>query len=77
MTLSDYKKNIYTIAKDSSKLSGIQGSITSKAFLEALKPDLNIQHEVKYIFLTKPTFAKYTEMDKVYCRLLKVTIPGT
>jgi hypothetical protein len=77
MTLSDYKQKIATMAKDSSKFSGIQGSITGKAFLETLQPDLNIQHEIKYIFLTKPTFAKYTEMDEIYRRLLKVTIPGT
>ena len=77
MTLSDYKQKIATMAKDSSKFSGIQGSITGKAFFETLQPDLNIQHEIKYIFLTKPTFAKYTEMDEVYHCLLKVTIPNT
>ena len=36
MTLSDYKQRISTMAKDSSKFSGIQGSITGKAFLETL-----------------------------------------
>jgi hypothetical protein len=47
MTLSDYKQKIATMAKDSSKFSGIQGSITGKAFLETLQPDLSIQHEIK------------------------------
>ena len=77
MSLSDYKKRISTMAKDSSKFSGIQGSITGKAFLETLQHDLNIQHEIKYVFIIKPTFAKYTEMDEVYHRLLKFTIPIT
>jgi hypothetical protein len=77
MTLLDYKQKITTMAKDSSKFSGIQGSITGKAFLETLQHDLSIQHEIKYIFLIKPTFAKYTKMDEVYHRLLKVTIPST
>jgi hypothetical protein len=77
MTLSNYKKKISTVAKDSSKFSGIHGSITGKAFLETLHHDLNIHHEIKYIFLTKTTFAKYIDMDEIYCRLLKVTIPGT
>ena len=44
--------------------------------METLQPDLSIQHEIKYIFITKPTFAKYTEMDEIYRRLLKVTIPS-
>jgi hypothetical protein len=76
MTLPDYKKRLATVAKDSSKFSGIQGSITGKAFLDALQLDINIQHEIRYIFITKPTFSKYTEMDEVYRRLLKVSIPS-
>jgi hypothetical protein len=76
MTLPDYKQKMAMVAKDSSKFSGIQGSITGKAFLETLQPDLNIQHEIKYIFIVKPTFSKYTEMDEIYRRLLKVTIPS-
>ena len=76
MTLSNYKKKIFMVAKDISKFSGIQGSIIGKSFLETLQLDLSIQHEIKYIFITKPTFAKYTEMDEVYRRLLKVNIPS-
>jgi hypothetical protein len=76
MTLPDYKHKMATMAKDSSKFSGIQGTIMGKAFLETLQPDISVQHEIKYIFIIKPTFAKYTEVDEVYCRLLKVTIPS-
>jgi myosin heavy subunit len=76
MTLPDYKKKLATVAKDSSKFSGIQGSITGKAFLEALQSDISIQHEIRYIFIVKPTFSKYTEMDEIYRRLLKVIIPS-
>jgi hypothetical protein len=42
MTLDDYKKKLATMSKDSSKFSGIQGSITGKAFLDALQFDVNI-----------------------------------
>jgi hypothetical protein len=66
MTPPDYKKRLVDVAKDSLKFSGIQGSITGKAFLDSLQLDINIQHEIRYIFITKPTFAKYTEMDEVY-----------
>jgi hypothetical protein len=76
VTLSDYKHKIATVAKDSSKFSRIQGNITGKAFLKTLQLDLNIQHEIKYNYITRPTFAKYTEMDEIYRRLLKVTIPS-
>ena len=60
MTLPDYKKRLANVAKDSLKFLGIQGTITGKAFLDALQLDINIQHEIRYIFITKPTFAKYT-----------------
>ena len=76
MTLSDYKKKLATVAKDSSKFSRIHGSITGRAFLEAFQSDISIQHEIPYIFIVKPTFAKYTEMDEVYRILLKVIIPS-
>jgi hypothetical protein len=66
MKLSDYKKKLAIVAKDISKFSGIHGSITGRAFLEAFQSDISIQHEIPYIFIVKPTFAKYTEMDEVY-----------
>jgi hypothetical protein len=76
ITLLDYKKKIITVENDGSKFAGIQGSIIGKAFLENLQLDLSIQHDIKYIFITKPTFSKYTEMDETYKKLLKVSIPS-
>jgi hypothetical protein len=76
MTLPDYKQRLATVAKNSLKFSGIQGSITGKAFLETLQPDIIIQQEIWYIFIIKPTFSKYTEMHEIYRRLLKVIIPS-
>ena len=76
MTLTDYKKSLTEVSMDSSKFAGIQGSITGRAFMDALQLDISIQHEIKHIFIIKPTFSKYTYMDEMYRRLLKVTVPG-
>ena len=76
MTLFKYKQKISMVAKDSSKFSRIQGSITDKAFLKTLQLGLSIQHEIKNIFIINPTFTKYKEMDELYHRLLKFTIPN-
>jgi hypothetical protein len=76
ITLSDYKQNITTVEKDSSKFTGIQGGITGKDFLETLQLDLSIQHEIKHILITKPTFSMYTEMYEIYKKLLNVSIPS-
>jgi hypothetical protein len=64
------------VEKENSKFAGIQGSIIGKAFLETLQFDLSIQHEIKHIFITKPTFSKYTKMDEIYRKLLKISIPS-
>jgi chromosome segregation ATPase len=42
MTLPYYKKRLADVAKDSSKFSGIEGSITGKEFLDALQLDISI-----------------------------------
>jgi hypothetical protein len=76
ITLSEYKHKILIVEKDGSKFIRIQRSITDKAFLENLQLDLRIQNEIKYIFITRPNFFKYTEMDETYRRLLKVSIPS-
>ena len=76
MTLPDYRKRLADVAKDSSKFTRIQGNTTGKEFLDALQWDISIQHEIRYIFVTKPTFVKYTEMDELYRRLLKVNVPS-
>jgi hypothetical protein len=76
ITLPDYNQKLKTVAKDNSKFTGIRGRITRKAFPETMQFYLNIQHEIKHIFITKPTFAKYTEMDEIYRKLLKISIPS-
>jgi hypothetical protein len=76
ITLSYYKQKINTVAKDGSKFASIQRSITGKSFLETLQLDLSIQHEIKKKIITKPTFSKYIEMDEIYRKLLKVSIPS-
>jgi hypothetical protein len=43
---------------------------------DAFQLDISIQHEIKHIFAIKPSFSKYMDMDEVYRRLLKVTVPG-
>ena len=65
-----------TKARESLKVVARRFSMTRNMFLEALAYDLDIQYEIKHIFISKPTFAKYTEVDEVYRKLLKTTIPS-
>ena len=43
--------------------------------LNVLRDSFFILDEIRHIFLVKPTFTKYTEMDEVYKRVTKLSIP--
>lgn len=64
-TWPGYSHKLMTIDKDGTKFIGVKGNIIGKEFLESLTYDLDIQYEIKHIFISKPTFAKYTEVDEV------------
>lgn len=70
----DYSEKLVIKAKDSSKFRSGRINMKGKVFLEALAYDLDIQYEIKHIFISKPTFVKHTEVDEVYRKLLKTTI---
>ena len=72
--LEDYCKKLYTIIVDKAKFVGIKGHITWKAFLEALEFDLIIKHEIKHLFINKPTFERYTKVDEVFSKVVNLEI---
>ena len=65
---------MYSIATEKSKFAKIKGKITGKAFIEGLTSDLLVHHEIKNLFVVKPTFHKYTKVDETYINLIKATI---
>ena len=76
INLEEYYKNLYTIAIDNENFAGIKGHLIGKCFLEALDFDLIIKHEIKHIFLNKPTFERYIEVDEVFIKLVNLEIPS-
>ena len=50
--------------------------MTWKDFLEDLDLDLIIKHEIKNLFINKPTFERYTEVDEVFRKLVNLEIPS-
>ena len=75
MSREDYVKKLQGISTDAANISNIKGNITRKALLEAISNQIYIEHELKHVFVVKPTFAKYTEADEIYMRLMKIKIP--
>lgn len=66
MTREDYMRNLKDFSKDTAKYSHIKGFMTWRAFFEFVNNIIFIQHEIKHIFIVKPTFARYTEVDEIY-----------
>lgn len=75
MTKDDYEKILQEISRDTSNFENIKGTLTGKALLGAISNDIYIQYEIKHVFVVKPTFAKYTEVDEIYHRVIKLNIP--
>ena len=63
------------MAKSIIKFSGIKGSMKTKEFLETMSNYFYIQNEVKHVFTVKLTFSKYIEVDEIYWRVIKLTLP--
>ena len=73
--LEDYQTKLRDIIKDRSKFAKITGTITGKAFIGGLNFDFLIRHEVPHLFLAKPTFKRYTEVDEFYRKLSRFSLP--
>lgn len=72
--LTCQKLNVIEIVK--ARFEGIKGHLRGEEILESLDFDLIIKHKIKHIFVNKPTFEKYTEVDEVYRKLVNLSIPS-
>ena len=53
-----------------------QGIPTSNVLHRNFEYLFYLQHEIKHLFVIKPTFARYTEADENFRRLNKIQIPN-
>ena len=71
-----YMAKLREAAKDATKFSNIKWNVIDKVILDLLSSDIFIQHELKHVFLTRPTFSKYTEVDELYWQVIGTRIPS-
>ena len=76
MDRGDYVKKLQGTAAYAANLCNVKGNIIGKALLEASINQIYIEHELKHVFLVKPSFSKYTDADEVYRRLTQIKIPN-
>jgi len=48
---------------------------TGKVLYQTFENFFYLSHEVKHLFINKPTFTKYIEADEIYRKILKIQLP--
>ena len=77
MPQEDYNKKIKEYAKEQvEKVGGGQGIPTRKVLLRSFEDLFYLQHEIRHLFVIKPTFSKYTEAYENFRKLKKIQIPS-
>ena len=74
MTQRDYDKRLRQLAKEQASSSAIEALPTCKILYNTFENLFFLQHEVKHLFITKPNFAKYIEVDEIYRRMMNVKL---
>jgi len=53
----------------------MKGLPIGKVLYQTFENLFYLQHEVKHMFINKPTFAKYTESNEIYRKMLNIQLP--
>ena len=75
MKQEDYDKKIREVAKEQSNNSSMKGIPTGKVLYQTFENLFYLQHEVKYLFINKPTLANYKETNEIFIRMVKIKLP--
>ena len=70
-----YDNKIREVAKEQENSSSMKGIPIGKVLYQTFDNLFYLQHEVKYLFISKPTFSKYTEVDEIFRRMVKIKLP--
>jgi len=77
MPQEDYNRKIREVARDQVNNSSMKGIPTGKVLYQTFENVFYLQHEVKHLFVNKPTFAKYIEADEIFKKMINIQLPDT
>ena len=75
MTQDDYIERLNKLASSQAGTLGVKALLTGKVLYDNLENLFFLEDEIKHLFLNKPNFAKYTEADEIYRKMLKMKLP--
>ena len=53
-----------------------QGVPPGKVLHKSVENLFYLQHEIKHLFVVKPTFVRYTEVDENFRKITKIKLPN-
>ena len=74
MNRDEYDKKLREVAKEQVNLPTSHGIPTGKVIYKNLENLFYLQHEVKHVFINKPTFSNYPEADDIFIRMMKIKL---
>ncbi len=75
MTQEDYIERLNKQDRIQASSSGVKALSIGKVLYDGLENLFYIEHEVKHLFTNKPNFAKYTEADEFYRKMIRMKLP--
>lgn len=70
-----YNDKVNKLSTSQASTSRVKSSPTGRVLYDGLENLFYIEDEVKHLFTSKPSFAKYTEADEVYRKMIRITLP--
>lgn len=71
-----YIEILHKQSRSQASSSTVKALPTRKVLYDGLEKLFYIEHEVKHLFTTQPNFAKHTEADEIYRKLIRMKIPN-
>lgn len=75
MTQEEYNRKIRDVAIDQVNTSSMKGIPTGKVLYQTFENLFYLWHEVKHLFVNKPTFTKYMEANEIYRKMINIQLP--
>ena len=77
MTQEDYIERLKKFSSNEVSTSGVKALPTGKVLYDSLENLFFIENEGNKLFVNKPNFSKYTEVDEIHRKMIRMKLPET
>jgi hypothetical protein len=77
LSYESYRKNLFVARDSEAKFQGMDNNLRGKTIVDLLIDDFYLLWQIKNIFLSPPTYEKYTELDIAYRHMKSFNYPSS